>query len=440
MNYFNNNSTAHVIYKKTSDDKINFISFPFPSYFASINDFSQNFNVSTYLGNVSISELSSKLTSSVPSSGPYPLAVRYMDENYSIIERPPFQVKVDYSPTRSGRSRRNIKPVTIWIPWTVCVLNIQNPSYSKIFFNDSPIQSLDDVLILPWTSNVFQDGKVCLGESSRALHVDPTQDFDIYSWYHSFLNEYFFGGWNSDIYTYELNEFNKAAPNLFFFNYSSLKNITSHDIVDQSIVDKLKSSKIRFHSSSLYSFTMTNIYYNLSLLNLEQTLSLVTSIKECPQISNHKKISVSTLIKEQNNKNQFSFLFLENTFSASRIYSDSISININVKNNSYLLKENYSNQYYNSSIHTYIDNFLQNTKANINFLNVNIIKNYMKKHYQNKYVNLIERNSELILDSVLENIDNPIQTFNLEDNLTATYDDLEDFAKSYCQSLEENYI
>lgn len=208
------------------------------------------------------------------SPGPYPIAVRYLTSTHAVIERPPFQIKVDYSPTKSSNRRKPIKPVTIWIPWTVLVADLRPDyffSHSRIFFNDKPLESFDEKLGTPYTSNVFNDSKICMGSISMASRMIEKSDYN--ALYHAYINEYFSGGWNADLD-------NSIYAVLTSTNPDKIPYFNGFSPIDSNIVDKLKSRKMSFYKSTTSSFQHANLYYALSLLSLEETLDLVSKYKE----------------------------------------------------------------------------------------------------------------------------------------------------------------
>jgi hypothetical protein len=208
------------------------------------------------------------------SPGPYPIAVRYLTSTHAVIERPPFQIKVDYSPTKSSNRRKPIKPVTIWIPWTVLVADLRPDhffSHSRIFFNDKPLESFDEKMATPYTSNVFNDSKICMGSISMASRMIEKSDYN--ALYHAYINEYFSGGWNADLD-------NGIYDVLTSTNPDKIPHFNGFTPIDSNIVDKLKNKKMSFYKSNSSSFQQANLYYALSLLSLEETLDLVSKYKE----------------------------------------------------------------------------------------------------------------------------------------------------------------
>ena len=53
-----------------------------------------------------------------------PMAVRYVTkDNVYVIERPPFQLEVDYRLGGAHSQSSKMPPVKIWVPWTVMVFS-----------------------------------------------------------------------------------------------------------------------------------------------------------------------------------------------------------------------------------------------------------------------------------------------------------------------------
>lgn len=144
-----------------------------------------------------------------------PLAVRYSspDGKTHVIERPPFQIEIDFSTSNSYRPRvipKFLQSAKMWIPWTVSVISTdcQPNSFSSsfsfsLYFNDGPLQSFDDKLVPCYLPN-SSGGSICMGQDSLGttqLIQDNSSITDIYN--HTF-NSYF-GGWNCDLSSHMLN-------------------------------------------------------------------------------------------------------------------------------------------------------------------------------------------------------------------------------------------
>ena len=135
----------------------------------------------------------------------YPIAVRYTNgKNLWVIERPPFKATVTYRQTRSSSDMLKEKIYDIWMPWTIMVLNVDfsSSSYeSLLFFNDKPLQSLEDKLVPCFFPNIYGDGRMCLNQTFIGLqqHLTKTQSFNISTVYNYIINDYMSGGWNLDL-------------------------------------------------------------------------------------------------------------------------------------------------------------------------------------------------------------------------------------------------
>ena len=295
-------------------------------------------------------------------AAPYPIAIRAVKNNVYLVERPPFQIKVDYSPTRSAMRRRPIKPVTIWIPWTVTVYDLSTTVHNfltnyQIHFNDSSLASLDDQIIPAYTSNVYGDGKICLGQSyHRLAELIKDETIDSFASLHSYMfNEYFTGGWNADLSNNLYQSLITAGSPYLIPNYLDLSE--SHPIAKRAI-----DSKLKMFTSKSYIYSTANMYYNLSLLTLEETLDLVKSLKDNNGSPYTKPFPVQSLFKLQ---------------SPSQI--DRLN-----------LTDNHSNNY--RTVKLTINNTLYDNCSPISFYNT--------KKIPESILNFFKENSEIIIDDI----------------------------------------
>jgi hypothetical protein len=143
----------------------------------------------------------------------FPLAVRYHDaiNNIFVVERPPFQIDIDYSVKKN--SRRKISPLLknrkVWVPWTVYVFaapiegqdDATTPKKVFIFYNDKQLSSLDDHIVPSLFPNAFADGSICFGDSISSYN-DRVRNgeikFNINTYFNYLINDYF-TSWNKDL-------------------------------------------------------------------------------------------------------------------------------------------------------------------------------------------------------------------------------------------------
>ena len=248
---------SDVIYYKQYGSNLYFLEFSMPHNIFSYEKTSANY---VRFGSASMSEFNEVLIPQPTISGPYPVAIRYLNNTFCLIERPPFQISLDYSPTRSSVKRRKVKPVKIWIPWTTVLINHESMSLSdiKIYFSSKPLQSLEDKVMQPYLPNLFGDGKICLGPgSTNRYHEIFGQDYSIEKLYNFFMNEYFSGGWNADIIPSSYYKILSTNHHTDYFKMTENKN------------------KFKFYTSSHVSFDFANFLYHLSFLSLDETLSVL---------------------------------------------------------------------------------------------------------------------------------------------------------------------
>lgn len=223
----------------------------------------------------------------------YPIAVRYTDgKKVWLIERPPFKAQITYKASPASSNAEHT-PLEMWMPWTVMLL-IAEPEQSHyvsyLYFNDSPITSFDDLAVPCFHMNMYQDARMCLSVSYSLLqhHLSETNSYTISNIYNFILNDYMSGGWNADLglHVFEsLSRYSKTAQSLSL----SIKN-GDNDL-------KLKSARTATGRISWKKY-YKNYFQYFSNLELNEILSLITSIKKDTSEHTHHHLSTySQVIK-----------------------------------------------------------------------------------------------------------------------------------------------
>lgn len=141
-----------------------------------------------------------------------PMAVRHYSDRsnnqWYLVERPPFKTKIDFSVSKSYNKRRTNKHIQnreIWIPWTSIAINIpsntrnMNSMKFNIFMNDTQLYSFDDTVVPSFFPNSSSNnGAVCIGNTLSNFTFDD-ENFSIREVSNLIFNDYFTGGWNADI-------------------------------------------------------------------------------------------------------------------------------------------------------------------------------------------------------------------------------------------------
>ena len=242
---------------------------------------------------------------------PYPIAVRYTDsKRIWLIERPPFKATVSYKKTRASLVSP-VSEVDIWMPWTVMFLVLdpeQSSFISYLFFNDGPINSLDDVALPCFHMNMYDDGKMCLNHSYTMLqqYLAEENSYDVSSVYNFILNDYMAGGWNADL---GLNVFDRLSS--YTNSMSKVKSVILSGDKDLKMKDCFtQTGKV---SPKKY---YTNYFKYFSTFSLDQMLSLIKSVKQ-DLTGSSRGSTYSKLIASYNRK-------------PDSILNDTISFNYNV--------------------------------------------------------------------------------------------------------------
>lgn len=233
-----------------------------------------------------------------------PIAVRYTNgTNLWLIERPPFLATVTFKTTRSSYDGKQ-HTFDIWMPWTCMFLDIQpEKSYydAYMFFNDGPITSLDEQAIPCIFPNMYSDGHMCLNQSLAMLqqHLYQVNSFDVSTIYNFLINDYMSGGWNIDLGIQVFDQYRNFGPNIA----NAYKVITRGIDGDKRYKPSISPATGRVS----YKKYITNFLNYFSLNSVDQTLNIISEIKETAQsYVDSNKISRTTsyadIIQRHENK------------------------------------------------------------------------------------------------------------------------------------------
>lgn len=139
----------------------------------------------------------------------YPMAVRYVsDKNTYVIERPPFELEIDFRMGGAHSGHAKMPPIKIWIPWTVMIFKADSfvtGSFgdAQLLLNSGPIESLDDYLVPCIYPNSYSNSKICFSSSlsdfNDVLDITEFEKGNIGYIYNYIFNNYMMGGWNADL-------------------------------------------------------------------------------------------------------------------------------------------------------------------------------------------------------------------------------------------------
>lgn len=237
---------------------------------------------------------------------PFPVAVRVINNDTYVIERPPFKTSVRLSLKRAYQSKHlKDSPVLceIWIPWTVSILklkdeNINRPSM-KLYYNDGPLSSLDELLSPSWTPNMHGGGEMCLGDtfinfetevSSGNLNPENVQEV-----YNYLINDYFNGGWNMDLG-------GGLIENLCSYNVGKF---TKNPLNDPELSSRAKNNKLKLKAIDDFSRKSTiikNNYLTWSLLTLSEVLEAVKLYKQQYNGYDLNRYTLNTIVSSSTKK------------------------------------------------------------------------------------------------------------------------------------------
>lgn len=243
---------------------------------------------------------------------PFPAAVRVINNDTYVIERPPFKTNVRLSLKRAYLSKRSDNSSVlceIWIPWTVCILKLKDEDFGKpsmkMYYNDGPLSSLDQTVCPPWTPNIHQTGEMCLGDTSVNFDkevsngdLNPNNVQEVYNY---LINDYFNGGWNMDLGS-------GLIQNLCAWGVGKF---TKDPLGDPELSLRATKNKLKLKvidDSSRKSTVIKTNYLTWSLLTLSEVLEAVKIYKENYNDYNFNRYNLNTIVqsdkKKYNNENE----------------------------------------------------------------------------------------------------------------------------------------
>lgn len=245
----------------------------------------------------------------------YPIATRYIDQsgNY-FIERPPFQLDVDYKiGGASSSTKKRVTGKKIWIPWTLFIFNPNQMGSAKMYFSHKSLTNESDIYVSTYLPNTYNNGDICFSNSLTSIPDLPSYDtLSINQIYSLMINEFFAGAWNADLsntWTFIYNNIFRPIDQKFsedidmYPQLCRLFNPSNADIVSV-LPSTSKASKILLsYSQSIVRLSMLDYPYfheymlsMLSSFSLQDTLELIEELSNIYTSyidSNHKYYSLS---------------------------------------------------------------------------------------------------------------------------------------------------
>ena len=287
------------------------VNYTYTSYYPSTRNLVDNpsGNIITPAINVAVSLYSSKdtylakdfmqVSNTSSSDHILPIATRYADVKAGVyvIERPPFQIPIDYYTSKQipPKMPTYLQGKTMWIPWTVFVVSLNknvNHLTAKMYFNDKPLSSLeDDVIVRAFTPNIFDDARICFGNSAWTFgqRVESGEiEYNVSNVYNYLFNDYF-TQWNPDIHTKTIN---------YIYEW-----MTKNKVFDSIHASKQKNKPKGFDDLAnwqKYKTAWPYCLYAMSQLSFEQNMQFISDYRNCFPYKSETttRYSISTTLKD----------------------------------------------------------------------------------------------------------------------------------------------
>ena len=330
---------------------------------------------------------------------PMPIAIRAIRNNTYVIERPPFKTSVRLTGARAARVKKEASVLCeVWIPWTVSILTMPTESTAypslKMFYNDGPLSSIDDLLITPWTPNFHFSGEICLGQTTanftHAVSEEDLNPKNVSEVYHYLVNDYFNGGWNLDL---------GGGIISYICNYSIGK-FTNHPLDNPDLAARIANKKVKIRDTKQVrareATRIKNAYLTWSLMDLPEVLEAVALYRDQDRIKSYQIRNIFEDDKPAiNEKESIKSLVRSIYLSGSSYVKNGPDWYITINFSKEIIIENLLRQ-----------EVITSVEAGKNFLSV-----YSRNICENSARDLIENNKELFtsfIKSSLETIANNI--------------------------------
>ena len=210
----------------------------------------------------------------------YPIATRsIINENIIVVERSPFKVNGTFKTSGSYRKGREV-PYDIWIPWTLTIMD-KSTNRTLIYFSSESADSPNAKYIPCILPNIYADASVCFNNSLSEISLSSDDDFRTY--FAKVINEYYAGGWNTDLvssslikspsYSSSLSDKSFAYRNFYHPDYSHYRKIYT-----PSKFKQLQSKSNTFINSYSGSVLYKYFFEVLSTYNLKYTLDFYNDL------------------------------------------------------------------------------------------------------------------------------------------------------------------
>jgi hypothetical protein len=274
----------------------------------------------------------------------YPLAVReILLSGYYAIERPPFKLSVDFKPGNAYSSFPKMKKLDIWVPWTLTFINPNNVNVNNnlnhliyIFVSDGSLDPSGERKYVPCPfPNSYNDGHICFSTSLENLSVEEQNSNSVLSIYRAIFNDYFAGGWNTDI--------NNATLSRAGYIYGIYPNSSFFERDSYSFLTPSQKKSLYFNSLSSDSTKKQyiNFFRYMAGLTLSETIDFYSSLTNNFGYS-YKELIENTSYPFADNTVKLSF---ENKITSSSINNSTIS-QLKTSFNIFIILKNLHNQNY----------------------------------------------------------------------------------------------
>lgn len=282
-----------------------------------------------------------------------PIATRYISTNGKyFIERPPFQATINFhqSGAKEG-SRSEVNDVNIWVPWTLTVIDPKAPHDSMIMFSPESLKDEKTQYVPSILPNTYDNGRICFSNSLLSLDLSSAtikyQEYDIRYLYSLIINDYFGGGWNTDLTSNAYGIFHNIQLAKKYSGLNKFLSITAEEL--KNVHPRMRANTANAIIDYKYSNNIVKMYkyifYAFSVMSLEETLNFYKDmITFCKDYRSGDKIIAFQQLVANNIAHDTSIKYSQLPSKIIAELGDEVDYSVaGSRKNAYILVANYNN-------------------------------------------------------------------------------------------------
>lgn len=293
-----------------------------------LNDFTSSYSVADltnkYWQNASPIKME---VSSIPL---YPIAIKEkIGQNGYLIERSPFKLKLNFKSSKShNREPKKRLDTYVWVPWSLYFFDSTTNRIS-VYFGSGPSSNPDTRYVNCTFPNTYSDGTICWNASLSKYDFSNIKD--VREHFGMLINEYYSGGWNTDLFPTTLNfikhdeDFSEPFNNFLKPTQEYFPNLTPGKF------EAFKNRASNFGLTNSYAKKFKHFFEVMSHYDLEKTLLFYKDLASTmPEGDNYTNCHTYDQIISLSSSASTNATYFQNSINYAKKYHEKNTCNLSV--------------------------------------------------------------------------------------------------------------